>query len=79
MGIPKMTGLQSLEEIERCKTAIECEESKPFGPRREVSADAKYLWNRIFVWFWVVPNRGWVAGIPILALITPAQNARNHF
>src|SRR6266581_8402808 len=27
----------------------------PFNPRTDISADAHYLWTRIFVWFWVVP------------------------
>jgi hypothetical protein len=34
--------------------------TKPFNPKADVSADARYLWIRIFVWFWVVPV---VAGI----------------
>jgi len=27
----------------------------PFNPRTDISADARYLWTRIFIWFWVVP------------------------
>jgi hypothetical protein len=27
----------------------------PFNPRTHISADARYLWTRIFIWFWVVP------------------------
>ena len=26
-----------------------------FDPRTEISADARFLWKRIFIWFWVVP------------------------
>ncbi len=26
-----------------------------FDPRTEISADARFLWNQIFIWFWVVP------------------------
>ena len=31
------------------------EAARPFDPRTDVSADAKYLWIRIFIWFWAVP------------------------
>ncbi len=27
----------------------------PFNPRTDISADARYLWTRIFIWFWVIP------------------------
>ena len=40
-------------EIERRKVAAEL--AKPFDPRADVSADAKYLWKRIFIWFRGVP------------------------
>jgi hypothetical protein len=33
----------------------ELEVAKAFNPRCDVSADARYLWTRIFIWFWVVP------------------------
>lgn len=26
-----------------------------FDPRSDVSADAKYLWKNVFIWFWLVP------------------------
>jgi hypothetical protein len=46
-----------LEEINRRVAAKrdEAEPTKPFDPKTDLSADARYLWNRIFIWFWVVP------------------------
>ena len=29
--------------------------SEPFNPRIDISADAKYLWKQIFIWFWIIP------------------------
>jgi hypothetical protein len=40
---------------ERKKQSVAAELEKPFNPRADVSADAKYLWKNIFIWFWVVP------------------------
>jgi hypothetical protein len=31
------------------------EKAKQFDPKHDISADARYLWKRIFVWFWLVP------------------------
>jgi hypothetical protein len=42
-----------MQEVERRKLAANL--AKPFNPRADVSADAQYLWKRIFIWFWVVP------------------------
>ena len=28
---------------------------RPFDPKHDVSEDARYLWARIFLWFWLVP------------------------
>jgi len=44
------------DEIERRKEEL----AKPFNPKTDVSADAKYLWKNILIWFWVVPA---VAGL----------------
>jgi hypothetical protein len=46
-----------LAEIKRRVAAkgVEPELAKPFNPKTDVSADAKYLWNHIFIWFWIVP------------------------
>ena len=30
-------------------------EPQRFDTRTEISADAKFLWSRIFIWFWIVP------------------------
>jgi hypothetical protein len=27
----------------------------PFDPKADISADARYLWTRIFIWFWLIP------------------------
>ena len=27
----------------------------PFDPKVDISADARYLWTRIFIWFWLIP------------------------
>jgi hypothetical protein len=42
-----------MQEADRRKRATEL--SRPFNPWADVSADVHYLWNRIFIWFWVVP------------------------
>ena len=42
-----------MQEAERRKRRAEL--ARPFNPRADVSADAQYLWKRIFIWFWVVP------------------------
>jgi hypothetical protein len=42
-----------IQEVERRKHGAEL--ARPFNPRADVSADAQYLWKRIFIWFWVVP------------------------
>jgi hypothetical protein len=42
-----------MQEVERRKH--EGELARPFNPRADVSADAQYLWKRMFIWFWVVP------------------------
>ncbi len=31
------------------------EKGRPFDPKADISADARYLWKRIFIWFWLVP------------------------
>jgi hypothetical protein len=31
------------------------ETAKPFDPRTDISADARYLWKNAFIWFWIVP------------------------
>jgi hypothetical protein len=36
------------------------EQEKPLDPRSEVSADAVFLWGRIWVWFWLLPA---IAGV----------------
>lgn len=28
---------------------------KPFNPRDDISADARYLWKNLFIWFWLIP------------------------
>jgi len=43
----------NIKEAEQRRLAVEL--IRPFNPRAEVSADAQYLWKRIFIWFWVVP------------------------
>lgn len=35
--------------------ATEAALARPFDPKCDISADARYLWIRIFVWFWLVP------------------------
>lgn len=27
----------------------------PFNPKVDISADARYLWNKLFIWFWLIP------------------------
>lgn len=36
------------------KSSLE-ETPRQFNPTCDISADARYLWKRIFVWFWLVP------------------------
>jgi hypothetical protein len=31
------------------------EYDRPFDPKADISADARYLWTRIFIWFWLIP------------------------
>jgi hypothetical protein len=31
------------------------ETDRTFDPKADISADARYLWKRIFIWFWLVP------------------------
>lgn len=51
-----MDSLLSATEAEIAELRREEAESKrPFNPRTEVSADAQFLWKRIFIWFWAVP------------------------
>jgi hypothetical protein len=47
------------ERIEpaNAKSILE-EKAKPFDPKFDISADARFLWKRIFVWFWLVPFVG---------------------
>ena len=40
------------EERER---RIRANDAEPFSPKHDISADARYLWARFFIWFWVVP------------------------
>jgi hypothetical protein len=35
----------------------------PFNPRTDISGDARYLWTRIFIWFWGCPCCSRVAGV----------------
>ena len=42
-----------MEEVQRRRAARDL--ARPFDPRADVSADAKFLWRRIFIWFWIVP------------------------
>ncbi len=44
---------QILAEVERRKAVLES--AKPFNPRIDISADARYLWKNFFIWFWLVP------------------------
>ena len=50
---PKVLAEIERRVTERQKTAAN---SLPFNPRVDVSADAKYLWKRVFIWFWIVPS-----------------------
>jgi len=52
-----------MEEVHRRKAANDL--LQPFNPRIDVSADAQFLWKRIFIWFWVVP-----VVLGIIALLT---------
>ena len=42
-----------IQEAKRRKLATE--QATPFNPKIDISADAQYLWKRIFIWFWVLP------------------------
>jgi len=42
-----------MEEVKR-RNAVRMLEL-PFNPRVDISADAQFLWKRIFIWFWLVP------------------------
>jgi hypothetical protein len=42
-----------MEEVQRRNAARDL--ARPFDPRVDISADAQFLWKRIFIWFWVVP------------------------
>jgi hypothetical protein len=54
---------QILLEVKRRKAVVRAgqsglsilESAKPFDPRTDISADARYLWKNAFIWFWVVP------------------------
>jgi hypothetical protein len=42
-----------MEEVQRRNAAREL--TRPFDPLVDVSADAQFLWKRIFIWFWIIP------------------------
>jgi len=50
------------------KRTIEKTESSPFNPHRDISADAKYVWKRIFIWFWAIPAAASVAWFLVVTL-----------
>ena len=41
--------------VEERERRVRANDTKPFNPKYDVSADAHYMWARVFVWFWVVP------------------------
>ena len=43
------------EQARREENRREADRPVPFDPREDISADARYLWKNIFIWFWVVP------------------------
>ena len=45
------------------------EKARQFDPKSDISADARYLWTRIFYWFWVVPFEGGLLGLLLWLLI----------
>jgi hypothetical protein len=57
-GIPSMGALEKNEE-----------KASQFDPKSDISADARYLWTRIFYWFWVVPFVGGLLGLLLWLLI----------
>ena len=42
-----------IDEANRRK--VLSDRARPFNPKTDLSADAQYLWKRIFIWFWAVP------------------------
>jgi hypothetical protein len=42
-------------QVKRRKAKDVADAALPFNPRTDISADARYLWIRIFIWFWVIP------------------------
>jgi type VI protein secretion system component VasF len=43
------------DEIHRRLAAQRSAENNPFNPRTDVSADARFLWKNLFIWFWIIP------------------------